>query len=255
MNIVVPIKQVPDLAEELEVDGSGKALDSEWLRFKLNEFDDHALEEALQLKEEQGATVTVIALDSHDADKALYSAAAKGADTLVKISGDFGDHPSSHAEARAFADALAGIEYDLILTGVQAVDDLDGQKGIILAHYLDVPHVSVVTEIAVNGNQAVVHKEYAGGVIGEFEVDLPAVLGVQAARETPRYAPVSRVRRAMKTSTIDEIAATGEAVSSGSTIERMFKPESGQGAEMLSGSSESIADQLVSIMREKGVKV
>ncbi|MDH5604884.1 MAG: hypothetical protein OEY51_13130, partial [Cyclobacteriaceae bacterium] len=63
MNIIVPIKQVPDLVEELEIDSSGKGLDREWLKFKVSEFDDHALEEALLIKESSGATVTAIALD------------------------------------------------------------------------------------------------------------------------------------------------------------------------------------------------
>ncbi len=88
--------------------------------------------------------------------------------------------------------------YDLILTGVQAADDRDGQIGVLLAHYLGMPHVSVVTGVAVSGGKVTVHKEYGGGVIAEFDVSLPAVLGIQAARQTPRYVPVARVRQAMR---------------------------------------------------------
>jgi len=71
MNIIVPIKQVPDLVEELEIDGSGKDLNREWLKYKVNEFDDHALEEALLYKEANGGTVTAIVLESDGIDKAL----------------------------------------------------------------------------------------------------------------------------------------------------------------------------------------
>jgi electron transfer flavoprotein beta subunit len=252
MHIVVPIKLVPDLAEELDVDASGAALDSEWLRFKANEFDDHALEEALQLKDEVGGTVTAMALDAEDVDKSLYAAAAKGADRLIKITGDVGD--SSHGAARAFADAIKGLEADLVLTGVQAVDDRDGQNAVLIGRYLDIPHVSVVTGVSVTGSAALVHKEYSGGVMGEFEVTLPAVLGIQAARETPRYAPVGKVRRAMRSSTIDEVAAGGSA-DSGSTVTRMFKPEKGQGAKMIAGSADAIAEELITIMRDGGVSV
>lgn len=254
MNIIVPIKQVPDLVEELEIAANGKELNREWLKFKINEFDDHALEEALCLKELQGATVTVIALDGADIDKVLFAAAAKEADKLVKVTG-LGDSPSSHEAARALAGVIGGMPYDLILTGVQAADDRDGQLGVLLAHYLGIPHLSVVTGVAVAGNTATVHKEYGGGVIAEFDVDLPAVLGIQAARQTPRYVPVARVRQAMRSATIDEVSGSTGGVSAGTAISRLFKPESGAGARMLDGAPADIAAKIIGIIREKGIKI
>jgi electron transfer flavoprotein beta subunit len=254
MNIIVPIKQVPDLVEELEIDESGKELSREWLKYKINEFDDHALEEALLLKEDKGGMVIAIALESEDIDKTLFTAAAKGADRVVKVSGDFGESISGHVAARALANALQSLEYDLILTGVQAADDRDGQIAVLLAHYLGVPHVSVVTGVTVDGGKATVHKEYAGGVVGEFEVDLPAVLGIQAARQTPRYAPVSRVRQAMRSTSLEEMEAGDVSVSVGSNVARMFKPETGQGAEMLEGSPEELAGKIVNILKERGIR-
>ncbi|KAA3636078.1 MAG: electron transfer flavoprotein subunit beta/FixA family protein [Bacteroidetes bacterium] len=248
MNIIVPIKQVPDLVEELEIDSSGKALDTEWLKYKVNEFDDHALEEALLQKEENGGTVTAIAIDGDDIDKALYAAAAKGADRVIKITG-LGDNPSNHEAARAMANAIQGIDYDMIFTGVQAVDDRDGQMAILMAHYLSLPHVSVVTSVEVSGGTATVQKEYSGGVIAEFEVQLPAVMGIQAASETPRYVPVARVRRAMRGTDLEEVSAGDVSVGGSTEVNRMFKPESGQGAEMISGSTEDIASKIVSLIK------
>lgn len=254
MNIVVPLRQVPDLVEELELDDSGKDLNREWLKYKINEFDDHALEEALLLKEDSGATVIAMALDSEDIDKALYTAAAKGADRVVKVTGDFGAAVPAHVAARAFANALQSMEYDLVLTGVQAVDERDGQVAVLLAHYLGVPHVSVVTGVSLSDGKAAVSKEYAGGVMAEFEVDLPAVLGIQAARQTPRYAPVSRVRQAMRSTELEEVSAGDLNVPVGSEVERMYKPETGHGAEMLEGSPEEIAEKIVNILKERGIK-
>jgi electron transfer flavoprotein beta subunit len=254
MNIVVPIKQVPDLVEELEIDASGKDLNREWLKYKINEFDDHALEEALLLKEDSGAVVTAIALDSEDIDKTLFTAAAKGADRVVKVTGEFGPGIPAHIAARALANALQSLEYDLILTGVQAADDRDGQIAVLLAHYLGLPHLSVVTGVQLEGGKSTVHKEYAGGVVGEFEVDLPAVLGIQAARQTPRYAPVSRVRQAMRSTTLEEVGAGEVSAAVGSSIQRMFKPETGKGAEMLQGSPGELADKIVNILKERGIK-
>lgn len=251
MNIIVAIKQVPDLVEELEIDSSGKELDKEWLKYKVNEFDDHALEEALLLKEDQGGTVTAIALESDDIDKALFAAAAKGADRVVKVTGDFGDAVSSHVAAKAFANVIQGMDYELIFTGVQSVEDRDGQVGVLLAHYLGIPHISVVTGVSLQDGSVHVQKEYGGGVMAEFEAATPIVLGIQAARETPRYVPVAKVRRAMRSTNLEEISGGDIGISAGSSVSRMFKPESGGGAEMLSGSAEDIAGKLAEIIKSK----
>jgi electron transfer flavoprotein beta subunit len=254
MNIIVPVKQVPDLVEELEINSDQTDLEREWLKYKMNEWDESALEEALQLKELHGGTVTVLTVATGDVDELLYTCVAKGADKVVKIVGDFDEYHDSHSAARALEAAIRERPYDLILTGVQAADDLDGQVGVLLATYLGLPHISVVSGIEVEPmtRTATVHQEYAGGIMATFEVDLPAVLGVQASRAIPRYAPVSRVRQAMKTAHIEEIEATTP-VGADISVRRMFKPESSEHAEMLEGDTEEIVDRLIEILRERGV--
>ena len=113
MKIVVPVKLVPDLVEELFVDASGTALDPRELSLILNELDDHALEQALLLKEEASAEVTVIAPEikgvDDDAsiaaagDDALFLAAARGADRLLKLTGNFAAGVPNQALARLLA--------------------------------------------------------------------------------------------------------------------------------------------------------
>jgi electron transfer flavoprotein beta subunit len=84
MNIIVLAKLVPDLVEELTIDTSGTALDTAWLRMIINEFDDHAIEQGILLKEKGGGQVTVVAADIEGVDDILFTAAAKGADRLLK---------------------------------------------------------------------------------------------------------------------------------------------------------------------------
>jgi len=247
------MRQVPDLVEELELNDDGTDLNREYLKYVVNEFDDWALEQALLLKEAHGGSVTAIGLELPEMDNSLFAALAKGADDAKKIKGDFSNGISSHAAARLYADALQGPKYDLILTGVQSAEDLDGQVGVLLATMLGLPHVSVVTGVEVSGNQVVVHKEYAGGVLAEFAVNLPAVLGIQAAPQAPRYAPVSKVRAMMKERKIGDIAAEAGESASGIKVRRLFKPEGGQHAQMLQGDADAIADQVVSILRERGL--
>lgn len=254
MNIVVPVKMVPDLVEELEVDASGCALDRSFLKLRINEFDEHALEEALLLKARHGGTVTVLAFDTGEVDETLFTCLAKGADRAIKITGEFQEGVSSHAAAAVLARVLGSIPHDLILTGVQAADDRDGQVGILLASILGLPHVSVVSgvEPAAGGKAVTVRQEYSGGIMAELEVDLPAVLGIQAAREAPRYAPVSKVRQVMKAQKLEEVPAPAVEVGAGSTVSRLAKPETGGRAEILEGSPEEVADRLVAILAERG---
>lgn len=247
MKIVVLLKQVPDLVEDLEVDASGKALDRSDIKFKLNEFDDHALEEAILLKESSSADeVVAMAVDGEGVEKMLFTAIAKGADKAVKLTGE--NPTDSHQLGKAFANALGADDYDLVFTGVQSVDDRDGQLGPIIASYLGLPCISVVSGVSVFDGTAVVHKEYSGGMMGEFEVDLPAVLGIQAAKQAPRYTPVSKIRQVQETESIDETSVGDLGPGSGSLVASMAPPEKGAGAKML----ENVED-LIDVLKEKGV--
>ena len=253
MEIVVPIKMVPDLVEELEIASDGRDLDRSFLRLRLSEWDEQAVEEALLLKDKHGARVTVIALDTGDPDETLFTCLAKGADRAIKLTGCPAAAGSSRASASVLAKALKGIPHDLVLTGVQAVDDRDGQVAVFLAEALSLPHVSVVSGVEPAGANAVtVRQEYAGGVMAEFEVDLPCVLGIQAARESPRYAPVSKVRQAMKTLKLEEAAAAAPDAGAGSSVRRLSKPAVAGRAEILDGSSEEVAEKLFAILKDKG---
>jgi len=253
MNIIVPIKQIPNLTDELEINGDGTNLDHDALQYVLNEFDEHAIEEAVLTKESVGGAVTVIGVDTTgELGDALYTALAKGADRAAKITGDFPRGTDSHTQAKLLADALKGLSPDLIFTGVQAADDRDGQIGPMIAAYLGMPYIGVVTGVTVREGQAVVHKEYAGGMMAEFEVSLPAVIGVQAAHQPPRYAPVSKIRQIAKTAKVDEIVGR-EAVGAGSTVRRMFKPESAGHAEMWGDSADEVAEKIKALISGKGL--
>ncbi len=246
MDIIVLMKQVPDLVEDLEVDDSGKALDEDCVSLKLNEFDDHALEEALLLKEAGAGSVTAIALDGEEVDKMLFTAMAKGADRALKVTGT-----SEVSSYRDLADVFAAVvkeqPCDLILTGVQAADERDGQLGPMVAALLDRPCLEVVTSVEASNGSVCVHKEFSGGLVAEYEVDLPAVLGIQAARQTPRYAPVSKVRQVQQSATIEEIAGAAGG-GSGIGVVEMTPPETGEGAQMLED-----VDELIEILESKGV--
>ena len=253
MNIVVPIKLVPDLVEELTIDHGGASLDMTWLRLIINEFDDHAIEQAILLKERSGGTVTIIVPNFDGADDILFTAAAKGADRLIKLAGDYLEGVNNHALARAFADACKELHPDLVLTGVQAHNDLDGPSGPLLAECLGMPYVGYVCGISVSGSEAIVRKEFPGGLIAETRVTLPAVLGVQAAEQPPRYVAISKIRQVMKTAAIDEQEPASLDSGGGPVIEHMFQPESSERAAMIEGDPIKISARVIEILKEAGV--
>ena len=252
MNIIVLAKLVPDLVDELTIDESGSALDLMFARWIINELDDHAIEEAILLKERGGGTVTVIAPDLDGADDVLFTAAAKGADKLIKLTGDFVE-ANNHALARIVAAHIKDLQADLILTGVQAHNDLDGSVGPMLAEILGLPYVGYVSSISVIDGKAVIHKEYPGGLLAEMDVTLPAVLGIQVAEEPPRYVAVSKVRQAMKDSSVEEQDASDLDLNGAAAVGRMFQPEAASQAEMITGDPEEVTDKLVSLFKELGV--
>ena len=258
MNYIVFLKMVPDVVEELKIGVDGKSLDSEWLRLKLNEGDEHAVEEAVLLKEKYGGTVTVVALDGPELDDTFYMALAKGAERVVKILGEWQD-TRSPAIAAVYAkyikdNQLIGSE-TLILSGSQSIDDLEGETIYYLSEYLQLPVFGVVTHVEYNPDTKTLTltKEFSGGVRGQFESDIPAILGIQAAETPPRYIPIAKMRNIMKTAVIEEVDISQEGLPVGIAVDKMFEHEVSGKAEMIEGSADEISDRLIGIFTEKGI--
>jgi electron transfer flavoprotein beta subunit len=85
-------------------------------------------------------------------------------------------------------------------------------------------------------------------------VKLPMVVGVQAARQSPRYVPVAKVRQTMKSATLVEMPASEVIAGTGSSVTRFFKPEGGAGAEMIEGSADEQAAKIIQLLKDKGIK-
>ncbi len=257
MNLFVLLKMVPDTVEELNVAGDSRSLDAEYLRCKLNDPDEHALEQALLLKEKAGGKVTVVALDAPEVDDSLFTALAKGADRAVKIPADqagLGTVATARAFAAFFKGAGALPADSLILPGSQAVDDLEGEVAAYLAELLGLPYLGVVCGVVPAGAKVIALKEFSGGLRGKFEVPLPAVLGIQSAEKPPRYVPVAKVRAAMKSGKIESVEVAPPEPARVLEVDRMYKPEAAGRAEMLEGAPDEVADRIATLLAERGIK-
>jgi len=260
MNIVVCIKRVPDTTDaDISIDKSGKDIDKAGLAFDLNEWDSYAIEEAILLKEKSGGTVTVLSMGGEDSNESLRKCLAMGADDAIRLTDPAFAGSDGLATSRVLAEAIRKIPFDLILTGTQAEDDGYGQVGVTVAEILNIPHVSLVNRIEVQEKKIKANRELEGGLEEVVEVDLPALLTIQTGINEPRYVSIMGIRKVAK----KEIRAHGasdlnlkpeEVGLSGSDtrLEKIFPPPVGEGATMLEGKPEEVAQRVFDILKDKG---
>ncbi len=197
LNIAVCVKQVPDTEARLSVAADKTRIEEQGISFILNPYDEHAVEEAIRLKEKQGGTVTVFCLGPARAEEAIRTALAMGADKAVHLAdAAFGGGDEGTAAA-ALEKAIAGKSFDLVLAGRLAIDDASGQVGARLAEKLGWPHVTAVTRLAVEGREAVANREIDGGS-QVVAVTLPAVITAQRGLNQPRYPKIPDIMKARR---------------------------------------------------------
>lgn len=252
MHIAVVLRIVPDLSEDLDIADNGTEIDREWVGLKLNEFDDHALEEAVMIKESSGARVTAVAFAGDGAERQLQTAIARGADDALLIEHEVEGPLSSRMAAHLLAKTLPGLGATVVLTGVQTSEDVYGQLAPFLAGALGWTTLNAVHGVVVQGDDLLVTQEYSGGYSAKFAVSGPVVLGVQTASKPLRYVSGSKLRQASGT----PIAKTradlpGDMVRS--VTETLARPQRGSSAEMITGDAAAVAKKIVAVMAERGL--
>lgn len=260
MNIAVCIKQVPDTEARLRVSADGRWIEEEDLPFKINESDEYALEEALQIAEATSGKVTVYSLGPDRVKEALRKALALGAAEAVHLKDEAFDGGDALATGRALAAAVAEGGHDLVLTGSQSDDVGYAGTGSVIAGHLGWPHAWLVmgVELEEGGGSAKVTREMESGMNEVFRVAMPAVLEIQAGINHPRYASLKGIMQAKKKPIADKTAAdlglgADDAGAAGSRIEVLSVafPESGEGAELIDAPAEEAAKILVEKLQKE----
>jgi len=260
VEILVCARRVPDASEnEIQLNRAGNDIERDDLVYSINEPDNYAVEEALQIVARTGGKVTVATVGSDEDEEILRREMAMGANQGVLLS----DEAFAGSDARGIATVLNAYarkeKFNLILTGVQA-EDGGAQVGGMLAAMLGYPFASLVTSIEViDGNKLQVSREIEGGSREMNEIDLPCVLSIQTGINEPRYVGMRGIRQVasleIPTYGASELsidpASVGEAAAK---VKRQdyFVPAIGKGAEILEGSSEEIADKLIELLKAKG---
>ena len=260
MEILVCVKRVPDTSEnEIELNGSGNDIERDDLVYSINEADNYAVEEALQIAARVGGKVSVVTVGAEDDEEVLRREMAMGATHGILLT----DEAFCGSDGRGIATILKTFvqknHYDLILSGVQAEDGA-AQVGGMLAAMLDYPFASLVTAIEIlNDKKLKITREIEGGNREVNEIDLPCVLSIQTGINEPRYVGMKGIRAVQSipipTYGAAELGLKPEEIGAkAAKVKRVdyFVPALGKGARMLEGSREENAVEVFDLIAAKG---
>ena len=260
MKIIVCVKQVPDTEARLRVGKDGKWIDEEDVAFGINESDEYALEEALRIVEKSGGEVIVLSAGPARVKEALRKALALGAARAIHLAADAFAGGDALSTGRALAAAIRSEGADLVLTGSQSDDQGFGATGTVVAGELGWPHAWLVmgVEVEEGGAALKVTREMESGLNEIFRVRTPAVIEVQAGINHPRYASLKGIMAAKKKEIAERTPAEiglddGAVGAAGARLEvvSVAFPESGRGAQILTGDAAAAAKELVGKLRNE----
>jgi electron transfer flavoprotein beta subunit len=258
MEIVVFTKRVPvTQEEELRIIQDGNAVDLGKLPYRMNDWDNYAVEEAVKMVEKGGGGVTSIAIGDAEADEVLRRAIAMGARDgfLLQAEGTLHD-PFARATLTHNFLKKEKTPFDLILTGVQAEDDQFASFGGILAAILKLPYAAQVIGVdAVEKDHVVVRRELEGGLQERVKMSLPCILSIQSGINEPRYVSIMGVRKASKVERkVFKAGDYSDGLKSLIELTKWVYPPKKEGAAMITGELSEVCRKLLALLKEKGVQ-
>ena len=200
MNIFVCVKQVPDTETKITPSSDGNYIETTGVKWIPSPYDEFAIEQALLVKAAHpGSTVTALRVGGVNGDsEVLRKAMAMGADDSILVEAP--DNLDSFSTAKALAGAIAksGKTADLIFAGKQAIDTDSLQVPQILAEFLNIPSVSVITSFELKDGSVTAKREIEGGAFEVYKTPLPAIFTCNKALNSPRYASLPGIIKAKK---------------------------------------------------------
>jgi electron transfer flavoprotein beta subunit len=246
VKVLVLVKQVPDTEATIRISADRKKIDETSVKFIVNPYDEFAIEEALKLKESgAAASITAVSLGPDRVKEALRTAVAMGVDDVLHLKTE-SLSMDGLASAKLLSESIKEIGFDLLLMGKEAIDDGNMQVGSTLAELLDVPCLSVVTALQVNGASVVAERE-GDGCTEVLEAQLPCIVTCQKGLNEPRYPSIRGVMLAKKKEIAEKVVQSGgQSVS----VESLSYPQARQGG-MIIGEGVAAVPELVKRLREE----
>jgi electron transfer flavoprotein beta subunit len=252
MKIIVCVKQVPD-AKDVRLDPETNTLAREGVESIMNPYDQHALEEAVRLREAHGGEVVVVTMGPPQAEEMLRLALSCGADEAVLVSDRAFAGADTWATSYTLKQAIKTLgDFDLILCGKQAIDGDTAQVGPGLAMRLDIPYITCVQKIRESGSAVLVVERMMDDGYDVVEIALPALLSVVKDINEPRVPSLKGKMRAKKavirTLNGADIDADSDCIGlpgSPTQVVNVFPPPARGGRAIFTGTLDEQVDQLV----------
>ncbi|WP_005037283.1 electron transfer flavoprotein subunit beta/FixA family protein [Holophaga foetida] len=245
MKILVALKQVPDTETKIKVAADGRSLDPIDVKWITNPYDENAMEEALRIKEAQGAEVVAVSVGGERTREMLRNALALGADSAVLIRAlETGDPLSVARHLAAYAQ---GKGFDLLLLGHMGFGGDNGAVGPMLAELLGLAQATVVTRLELGEGCFRAEREAEGGT-EVIEGSLPAVITTQRGLNEPRYPTLKGIIGAKK-KPLEELEGT--ATEAAISISAIALPPARPEGRKLEGNAAAQAAALLQLLREE----
>jgi len=254
MKIVVCVKYVPDTAIKVKITHDGKGIDLADVSFVVNPYDEFAVEEALQIKEKQGAEVIILGAGGEKASAGLRTALAMGADSAIHIKDESMESADSFTIGSALARVCSELHPDLILFGKHAIGVDNGQVPAVVAELLQLGQASVVTKLQVQDGKFRAERDIEGAR-EIIEGSLPAVITAQKGLNNPRYASLKGIMAAKKKTiqvrTVESLGLSGEDLQPRVVIQRVTLPPPRPPGKILTGDVTETVPKLVKLLHEE----
>jgi electron transfer flavoprotein beta subunit len=252
MKILICIKQVPDMESRFKINAAGTWYSDQDLAWRMNEYDEFAVEQGIQLREKVGdAEVVVLSVGPDRVKEAMKKALAMGADRGVHIHDDASYEKDPFQIASAIAAYAGEQNFDVVFTGMQSQDRGSAQVGLLLAGLLGLPAVTTIVGFEYDGSHATVRRELEGGLKSVVKLAFPALLTCQLGLNTPRYPTLPNIMKAKKKELVSLPVADLLKVESLVATSAARFPERKGGGLIIEGDIGELTEKLVAILKEK----
>ena len=252
MNILVCIKQVPDMESRFKINPAGTWFEESDLAWRINEYDEFAIEQAVQLKEQLGAAdLTVLTIGPARVKEALKKALAMGADRAVHLVDAAAHEKDSFQVASAIAAFAKDKNFTVIFTGMQSQDRGSGQVGVLVGELLAIPALTTAVAFEYAAGAITVHRELEGGLKAVVKAQTPALISCQLGLNTPRYPTLPNIMKAKKKELLE--IPLGDLLQELSRLQvlSLAYPEKKGSAQILEGDVGDLVEKVIGILKEK----
>ena len=252
MKILVCIKQVPDMESKFKVAATGSWYDTADLAWRMNEYDEYAVEQAVRLREQvAGADLTVLSIGSEKVKETMKKALAMGCDRGAHVADDDAAGKEPWQIAGIIAEYAKDKNFDKIFTGMQSQDRGSAQVGILVAEMLGLPSVSTIVSFSYADGAIDTKRELEGGIKAKVSTKTPALVTCQLGLNTPRYPTLPNIMKAKKKELLSIPVGDLLKVDARLATEKMYFPEKKGGGLILEGEIGDLANSLIAILKEK----